>query len=142
MLFRSTGKAVRLARHIAEPTLSVHPDDAMVIGLVEGGFARIESVDGVATLRIGIDAGLPRGTVFAPFHWNDATSALARVDALVHAATDAVSGQPELKATPVSVRAFSIACEGMLVSRKRITLPEWLQHTRITIKGGDRKSVV
>jgi assimilatory nitrate reductase catalytic subunit len=132
-----TGKAIRLARHIAEPTLSVHPEDASVIGVFEGGFARIESNHGAATLRVSIDAGLPLGTVFAPFHWNDATSALARVDALVHALTDPASGQPELKATPVSVRAIVMACEGYIISRKRIVLPEWLQHTRITIQGGE-----
>jgi assimilatory nitrate reductase catalytic subunit len=30
-----------------------------------------------------------------------------------------------------------MASEGFLVSRQRIALPEWLQHTRITIPGGE-----
>jgi assimilatory nitrate reductase catalytic subunit len=132
-----TGKAIRLARHVAEPTLTINPEDASVIGVCEGNFARIESNHGAATLRVNIDEGLPRGTVFAPFHWNDATSALARVDALVHAKTDPTSGQPELKATPVSVSMMAMACEGYLISRKRIALPDWLQHTRITIPCGE-----
>jgi assimilatory nitrate reductase catalytic subunit len=132
-----TGKAIRLARHIAEPTVSVHPDDARVLGLEEGGFARLDSPHGAASLRIQLDDGLPRGSVFAPFHWNDATSGLARVDAVAQAHVDPVSGQPELKATPVRLTPLSMASEGFLISRERITLPEWLQHTRITIPGGE-----
>jgi assimilatory nitrate reductase catalytic subunit len=132
-----TGKAVRLARHAAEPTLSMHPEDARVLELREGAFARIDSTYGSASLRIAHDSGLPRGSVFAPFHWNNATSGLARIDAVAQPLTDSVSGQPELKATPVRITPLAMACEGVLVSRVRITLPEWLQHTRITIPGGE-----
>jgi assimilatory nitrate reductase catalytic subunit len=132
-----TGKAIRLARHIAEPTLSMHPEDARDLGLPEGVFARIDSTYGSASLRIDHDSGLPRGSVFAPFHWNNATSGLARIDAVAQAHTDSLSGQPELKATPVRVTPLAMACEGVLVSRLRITLPEWLQHARITIPGGE-----
>ncbi len=98
-----TGKAPKLARHVEEPTVALHPDDAAGAGLTEGGFARIESRHGAATLRVALDSGLPRGLVFAPFHWNDATSRLARVDALAQSLVDPFSGQPELKATPVKV---------------------------------------
>lgn len=132
-----TGKAVTLARHIGEPTVSVNPDDATAHGLSEGGFARIESRDGTSTLRVALDDGLPRGLVFAPFHWNDATSGLARIDPLVHALTDPVSGQPELKATPVALAPVVMACEGILVSRLKVELPGWLQHTRITVPAGE-----
>ncbi len=132
-----TGKAVKLALHIAEPMLSIHPDDAAISGLAEGGYARIDSRDGAASLRVAFDDGLPRGSLFAPFHWNNASSGLARVDAVVHAMTDPVSGQPELKATPVALTPLNMASEGFLLSRKRVTLPPWLQHARITIPGGE-----
>ncbi len=86
---------------------------------------------------MALDAGLPRGLVFAPFHWNDATSRLARVDALAQAQVDPISGQPELKATPVQVTPLAMACEGFLVSRSRIELPDWLQQTRLAVPGGE-----
>ncbi|MGL5115360.1 MAG: molybdopterin-dependent oxidoreductase, partial [Beijerinckiaceae bacterium] len=132
-----TGKASRLARHIAEPTLAMQPDDAVAYGLSAGAYARIESAYGAATLRIALDDGLPAGSVFAPFHWTDATSGLARIDALAQPLVDPVSGQPELKATPVKLTRLDMASEGFFVSRKRLRLPDWLQHARITIPGGE-----
>ncbi len=132
-----TGKATRLARHIAEPFLSVHPDDAAASTLAEGGYVRIESPNGAVTLRVQFDDGLPRGTVFAPFHWTNATSGLARVDSVVHSFTDAVSGQPDLKATPVALAPVAMQSEGFLVSRTRIELPPWIAHARFTVPCGE-----
>ncbi len=132
-----TGKAPLLARHIAEPMLSMHPEDAHRFGLGGNDFVRIDSAHGSATLRVTLDTGLQSGSVFAPFHWNNATSGLARIDALAQASTDPISGQPELKATPVRLTRLAMACEGVLVSRQYISLPDWLQHTRITIPGGE-----
>jgi len=132
-----TGKSARLARHAAEPTVSVHPADAAALGLEEGAYARLDSAHGAATLRVALDAGLPRGLVFAPFHWTDATSGLARIDALVQPAVDPVSGQPELKATPVRLTPIAMASEGFLVSRIRIAAPAWLQHARVALPGGE-----
>jgi assimilatory nitrate reductase catalytic subunit len=132
-----TGKAAKLAQHIAEPTLAVHPDDADAQGLADGDFARIDSAHGSATLRIVLDAGLPRGSIFAPFHWSNATSGLARVDAAVQPDTDPVSGQPELKATPVALTRIAMRSQGFLLSRQPVDAPTWLQHTRFTMPGGE-----
>jgi assimilatory nitrate reductase catalytic subunit len=132
-----TGKAVTLARHVQEPTLALHPADAARLDLAEGHHARVESLHGSACLRVAIDDGLVPGMVFAPFHWTNATSGMARIDAAVQPLTDRISGQPEMKATPVSVMRVIMASEGFLLSRKRVDLPAWLQHTRITIPGGE-----
>lgn len=132
-----TGKSIRLARHVAEPILAIHPEDAAKTRVTTDDFVRIESLHGAATLKVELDPGLPRGSVFAPFHWNDATSALARVDAVAHALSDPISGQPELKATPVRIIPIPMASQGFLLSRQRIALPDWLQHARITIPGGE-----
>ncbi len=105
-----TGKSVKLARHVAEPTIAVHPLDARGLGVAEGAYLRVESAHGAATLKCVLDVGLARGSAFAPFHWNDATSGLSRVGRRRAAKTDPVSGQPELKATPVSL---SHPCHGL-----------------------------
>ncbi len=132
-----TGKAATLARHVSEPGVALNPADATKLGLAAGSFARVDSAHGVATLRVELDAGVPEGTAFAPFHWNNATSGLARVDAVVQPMTDKVSGQPELKATPIRVMPLKMACEGFLLTRQPVSLPAWLQHTRLTIPGGE-----
>jgi assimilatory nitrate reductase catalytic subunit len=132
-----TGKSVKLARHVSEPVLAIHPDDAAELNASEGSYFRVESPYGAATLRAAMDDGLQRGTVFAPFHWNDATSGLARIDAVAQAKIDPVSGQPELKATPVALKPVIMGCEGILLTRSRVTLPGWLQHSRITVPGGE-----
>lgn len=132
-----TGRSAKLARHAQEPELSMHPDDMAAAGLGEGRHARVTSAHGAATLRVAGDLGLQRGSVFAPFHWTDMTSGLARVDALAHPVTDPVSGQPESKATPVHIEPIRMASEGFLLSRRRIDLPAWLSHARIAVPGGE-----
>jgi assimilatory nitrate reductase catalytic subunit len=132
-----TGKAVTLTRHVAEPSVALNPRDAANLGLKAGDFARVESCHGAVTLRVELDEGLACGTTFAPFHWNNATSGLARVDAVVQPLADKVSGQPELKATPVRLTPIRMACAGFLLTRAPVTLPPWLQHTRLTIPGGE-----
>jgi assimilatory nitrate reductase catalytic subunit len=132
-----TARAPRLARHVPEPTIAVNPADAAALGLAEGGYARLDSRDGASVLRVAIDDGLPRGSVFAPFHWTDETAGLARVDAAVHAVTDPVSGQPESKATPVRLTPVAMRTQGFLVSRARLSWPSDLQHVRLTVPNGE-----
>jgi assimilatory nitrate reductase catalytic subunit len=64
------------------------------------------------------------GSVFVPMHWNDAYARSARVDALAAAITDPISGQPELKHTPVYAEPYRAAWQGFVLSRARLALPE------------------
>ena len=98
-----TGRLPRLMAHEREPVLDVHPVDAARFGLVDGGLVRVESPHGATVLPIRLSPDLRRGEVFAPMHWNDRFTSAGPIDTLVGAATDPVSGQPELKATPVRV---------------------------------------
>jgi assimilatory nitrate reductase catalytic subunit len=132
-----TGKAPTLARHRAEPLLELHPETALRHRVTDGAYARIESPHGSATLRVALDAGLPQGMAFAPFHWTAMTGGLVRVDAVVQGRTDPVSGQPEMKATPIRLSRVEMRAEGFIVSRSRIELPAWLQHARVRIEGGE-----
>ena len=128
-----TGKSARLGSHSPEPCVSVHPDDAARLGLAEGGFARLASRHGAATLRVRLHDGQRRGEVFAPIHWNAETASDARVGALVEAANDPFSGQPELKATPVSIAPVAFACEGFLLSRAAAPAPPEAWFARVTL---------
>ncbi|HET8709891.1 MAG TPA: nitrate reductase, partial [Spongiibacteraceae bacterium] len=102
-----TAESERLNRHRAEPYLEVHPQDAAVFGLANGEIAEISNRHGKAWLRVRIEPGQRRGSLFAPMHWSDRFAARAKVDALIAANTDPHSGQPELKHAPVAVRALT-----------------------------------
>ncbi len=132
-----TGRAPKLGRHIPRPFIEMHPEDAARFGCVEGGYAVVTSAHGEATLLVAITPGQQRGMVFAPIHWNDASSGRARIGALVQDSVDPYSGQPEMKATPVRVVPITMASEGFLISRKRLDLPSWLSHARVAVEGGE-----
>ena len=130
-----TGKSPRLGSHSPEPYVAVHPDDAARYGLADRGFARLASRHGAATLRVRLDAGQRRGAVFSPIHWNSETASDARVGALVDSANDPFSGQPELKATPVSVAPVDFTCEGFLLSRRAVLAPPDAWFARVMLAG-------
>ena len=104
-----TGLSPRLGAHLPEPFVEVHPADAAELGLVDGGFARLHSPHGACVLKVRISEGQRRGSLFAPIHWSETTSSSSRVGDLVAPATDPYSGQPEAKATPVSIAPVEFA---------------------------------
>jgi assimilatory nitrate reductase catalytic subunit len=101
--------------HEREPALDVHPADAARLRLDDGGLARIESPHGATVLPVRLSNDLRRGEVFAPIHWTDRFTSAGPIDAIVGAATDPVSGQPELKATPVRVMPVMPQWHGLLL---------------------------
>ena len=105
--------------HQREPLLDIHPADAARLDLADGGLARIESPHGATVLPVRLSPEQRRGEVFAPMHWTDRFTSAGPIDVLVGAATDPVSGQPELKATPVRVTAVPSQWHGLLLRRRR-----------------------
>ncbi|MFD1343845.1 molybdopterin-dependent oxidoreductase [Litorisediminicola beolgyonensis] len=114
-----TGLAPRLSRHLAEPFLQIHPSDAETVGLEPAGLARVTSPQGSAILRVLISEDAAIGAPFAPMHWTGETASAGRVDALVAPMTDAVSGQPESKASAVAVTPFEAGWYGFAVSARK-----------------------
>jgi assimilatory nitrate reductase catalytic subunit len=131
-----TGKSPRLGAHIDEPRVSVHPDDARAFNIEDGAFARISTLHGSAVLRASVSVTQRPGEIFAPIHWNGETASDARVGALVQAACDPVSGQPELKATEATIAPVSFAVHGFFLSRKPVDLPSGIWWARSTVEGG------
>ncbi len=60
-----TGLSPRLSAHSAEPSVQIHPEDARRYGLTEGGFARIANDHGSVVLKVALDPGMTRGSLFA-----------------------------------------------------------------------------
>ena len=115
-----TGRSARLSAHTFEPYVEIHPEDARRCGVLADGLARIESAQGAMVARVRLSDEQRRGCVFAPMHWSDAFAARGRVNALVAAHVDPISGQPESKHTPVRVEPFVTAWRGFALSRERI----------------------
>jgi assimilatory nitrate reductase catalytic subunit len=130
-----TGKSPRLAGHRPEPTVELHPRDAAARGIGPGDIVRIDSRWGSATLRARLSEGVRPGEAFAPMHWTAQVSRAGRVNAAVNPAVDPVSGQPELKHTPVEIRALAVSWHGTILARRAIMLPQVAYWTRITATG-------
>lgn len=112
-----TGLAPRLAQHLGEPYLEIHPADARQLGLAAAKLAEVTSPHGRAVLRVLLSEHVAPGHPFAPMHWTGETAPTGRVDALVAGVTDPVSGQPASKSTPVAIRPFGATWYGYVVSR-------------------------
>ncbi len=113
-----TGLVPRLMAHVPEPCITLHPRDAG--RMPEASLAVVESAWGRAVLRVAHDAGQAPGTVFAPMHWTAQFAPDARINASVNPAVDPLSGQPELKHTPVRVAPLPMAWHGFLLSGRRL----------------------
>ncbi|MEM9798349.1 MAG: molybdopterin-dependent oxidoreductase [Pseudomonadota bacterium] len=111
-----TGLTARLSRHLAEPFLQIHPDDASTLNLAPADLARVTNAHGDAILRVLISPDTMRGMPFAPMHWTGETAPSARIDTLVAPAIDPMSGQPESKASTVAIERFQARWYAFAVS--------------------------
>jgi len=126
-----TGRAARLAEHVPEPYIDMHPQDALLCGVKEGELARMHSGWGASVARVRHGGGIARGSVFMPIHWSGRTASDARVGAVVNPAVDPVSGEPEFKHTPVRIEPFGVNWYGFILSRAELPLEDAAHWTRI-----------
>jgi assimilatory nitrate reductase catalytic subunit len=114
-----TGKSPRLSQHLAEPFCEIHPADAEEMGAKPADLVTIETPHGQVIVRALISPRQAKGAIFAPMHWNDQFAAKARVDTLVAALVDPVSGQPASKHVAARVTRFSVGRYGFAVLREK-----------------------
>ncbi|WP_189437445.1 nitrate reductase [Pseudovibrio japonicus] len=114
-----TGLSSRLCGHMPEPSLDISPVDAEALGLASGDIARGRSEHGEVLLRVVATSRQKAGTVFAPVHWTDQFSSNARIDKLVAAELDPISGQPAFKQSKVSVERYAGKAYGFAVTRQK-----------------------
>ncbi len=115
-----TGLSSRLSAHLPEPFLDIHPEDAQSTGIRPADLVEVLSPQGTAILRARISNSVTQGQVFAPIHWTGETAPSARIDTVVAAATDPVSGQPESKASVVNIARFEARWYGFAVSDREM----------------------
>lgn len=118
-----TGLAPDLCRHTPEPFVEVHPSDAEVVGVVEGGLTRVQTALGEAIALARVTDRQRPGSVFMPMHWTDSFAPSGRANPLVAANVDARSGQPEFKHTPARIRPYRETWRGFFITREAAPPP-------------------
>jgi assimilatory nitrate reductase catalytic subunit len=132
-----TGLSPRLASHLPEPFVEIHPEDAAQAGVANDDLARIATAYGACVLKVRVSDGQQRGSLFAPIHWSDVNASSARVGDLVNPATDPLSGQPEAKATPAAIARADYRFAGFLLSKRPMAVPEHTWWAKSAATGGD-----
>lgn len=132
-----TAKSPRLSAHLAEPFLELHPADARQTGVTTADLVEVSNPLGRAILRVLVTDRVAPGQPFAPMHWTGETASFARVDALVAANADPVSGQPDLKGATVALRRFAASWHGFAVSARPLQL-ETAYWAKARVQGGWR----
>ena len=130
-----TGLVPKLLAHVAEPTAAFHPADAADLGLADRGLVRLSTEHATTTLRGVVDLGQRRGEIFVPMHWTDSFAGAGPVARMVAAAVDPVSGQPELKATPIRAIAVQTAWRGLLLHTAPV-MPTCAVWSRVPLETG------
>ncbi|HAT30739.1 MAG TPA: nitrate reductase [Janthinobacterium sp.] len=126
-----TGKSAKLADHVPESFVDLHPQDALLYGVREGELARVSTQWGAMVARVQHGGGIARGDIFVPIHWNGQSASDARVGTLVNPVVDPLSGEPEFKHTPARVEQFRVAWHGFILSRAELALAGVAHWTRI-----------
>jgi assimilatory nitrate reductase catalytic subunit len=131
-----TGGVARLAAHTPEPVLSINPGDAGRADIKQGQLVMVESGQGRAVARAALTEAIAPGSVFLPMHWSDRFTANCVAGRVVNADNDLVSGQPELKHTPVSLVSVPQGWEAFLFSRDEVSIEGVFYWARHAVDGG------
>lgn len=131
-----TGEVPRLMAQAPEAFVALHPVDAAACGVRAGGLAEIASAWGSAVARVTINAEVQPGQVFMPMHWSDEIMPGGSPGRVVNPACDPVSGQPELKHTPVRLAPVAAEWEGLVLSRQRLRPGTAAHWSRARVAGG------
>ncbi len=116
---------------MAEPYVEINTADALRFAVRNGELATLRSDWGSMVVRVRSGSEVPAGMVFAPIHWNRAFASDARVGALTNPVVDPISGEPELKHTPVSIEHFAAEWFGVMLTRSTRTPPATQWWTKV-----------
>ena len=131
-----TGHVPRLTSHMPEPSVTINIEDARQHGVETGDLVELSTRWGRAILRADLSDDVRKGDVFAPIHWTDEFAKNAVVSGLVNPVCDLLSGQPELKHTPVSFQPLNTFQTGYFLSTDKVDLSGFGYWAKRRIDGG------
>ncbi|MCJ8314961.1 MAG: (2Fe-2S)-binding protein [Pseudomonadales bacterium] len=117
-----TGSVNKLHSHTPEPFVQIHPDDAKRLNIQDRQLVQLENNNAKFLAKASIDDEQQKSMIFAPIHWSDAFASAARVDSLVTAIVDKISGQPQFKSTAVQVSADQAKWHALLFCKENVDI--------------------
>lgn len=94
-----TQRVAALRKAQPEPFVEIHPAMAKSFGIAENDTVRLTTRRGSALMKARLSGAIRMDTVFAPFHWGNAS----RANLLTNPALDPVSKMPEFKVCAVRI---------------------------------------
>ncbi|WP_246223216.1 nitrate reductase [Alteromonas profundi] len=116
-----TGKTAKLHAAMPHATVTIHPDDAKALGIKQHSYAQLSSAvskEEPCIFPVKLDKGIRKGDLFVPIHWSATWGSHSKLAKLYASATDAISGQPELKHAAVSLGPKTFNTYGMVCMRE------------------------
>ncbi|MFN8582465.1 MAG: formate dehydrogenase subunit alpha [Gemmatimonadaceae bacterium] len=102
-----TRRSFALDARESTPTVELHPDDALELGVSDGDDVFVASRRGEIRIGVRVSPRVARKQVFVPMHYREAAANL-----LTHAALDPYAHIPEFKVCAVSVKPASVKTNG------------------------------
>jgi assimilatory nitrate reductase catalytic subunit len=115
-----TARAPRLLDHSDQPFAAINPTTATQLNIQQGELVQVSSKYGSALVIADIDKDIDAAQIFIPIHWNNQYSGNARIDSLIAPINDPISGQPELKYTPIDMVKVSTPKWASILTRSKI----------------------
>ena len=111
-----TGRVAKLNKHIPQPFLQIHPDDAKERNIREGQLVEVKGRRGEVRVKAEITEDVKRGLCFLPMHWGKILgSNLVRANNLTNSLVDPKSKEPDFKFASVQVAVYKKAVEKIIV---------------------------
>ncbi|MBE7637505.1 molybdopterin-dependent oxidoreductase [Sneathiella sp. P13V-1] len=133
-----TGKSARLSAHAAEPIVDITFEDALKRNIHDGDIVKVSSAHGEIICKAKVSQELRAGEVFVPMHWTDEFANQARVNSLIRAVTDPVSGQPASKFTRVTISPLNPTIYGYAISFSKPIFIQADYRTTVRVENGWR----
>ncbi|WP_353718538.1 molybdopterin-dependent oxidoreductase [Dyadobacter sp. 676] len=111
-----TGRVAKLNKHIPQPFLQIHPEDAYERGILEGSLVTVSSRRGEVRVKAQITTDVRKGLCFLPMHWGKILgSTLVRANNLTSTLVDPKSKEPDFKFSAVQVALYQKPFEKIII---------------------------
>lgn len=111
-----TGRVAKLNKHIPQPFLQIHPEDASERGILEGSLVTVSSRRGEVRVKAQITTDVRKGLCFLPMHWGKILgSNLVRANNLTNSLVDPKSKEPDFKFSAVQATLYQKPFEKIII---------------------------
>jgi ferredoxin-nitrate reductase len=111
-----TGRVAKLNKHIPQPFLQIHPEDAKSRNIGEGQLVVVSGRRGEVRVKAQVSDDVRQGLCFLPMHWGKILgSNLGRANNLTSSLVDPKSKEPDFKFSAVQVALYQKPFEKIII---------------------------